>query len=217
MADQSEPRRLDRRSIAGVVLAGGRSSRMAKDKAFVALAGRSLIERALERLRPQLARLYVNAPENAERYAALDLPLVVDDPRWRGLGPLAGIAAALARARAEGFEWVATTPCDAPFLPRDLVARLAAPIETGEAMLALAVSAFGPEPMFGLWSVGAAEGVEAALAAGYAGPRRLFLEWGAAQVVFPADPGEQAFANLNTPEDLAAAEAALLDSRGYAL
>ena len=119
--------------------------------------------------------------------------------------PLAGVAAILARAAGEGFVWVATAPCDAPFLPLDLVTRLAEPIVFG-APAAVAVGAGGLEPLFALWPVAAAGRIEAALAERRAGPSRVLQEMGAARVSFAASAEADPFANLNTPEELAAAE-----------
>ena len=192
--------------VAGAVLAGGRSSRMGATKAFAPLAGRPLLAHVLDRLRPQTARVYLNARDDSDRWRAFGCPLVEDAAEWRGAGPLAGIAAALARAAAEGFAWVATAPCDAPFLPLDLVAKLAAPIASG-APAAVAVGPGGLEPLFALWPVAAVGRIEAALA-GQAGPSRVLREMGAARVSFGSSAEADPFANLNTPEELAAAEAA---------
>src|SRR5271154_6415786 len=163
---------------AGAVLAGGRSSRMGATKAFAPLAGRPLLAHVLDRLRPQTARGSLNARDDSDRWRAFGCPLVEDAAEWRGAGPLAGIAAALARAAAEGFTWLATAPCDAPFLPLDLVAKLAAPIGSG-APAAVAVGPGGLEPLFALWPVGAGGRIEAALAGG-GGPRPGVPEEGGA-------------------------------------
>jgi molybdenum cofactor guanylyltransferase len=194
--------------IAGVILAGGQSSRMGADKAFVVLGGRPLIAHVLQRFEPQVARVYLSAREDGERFRIFGRPVVVDPPGHRGAGPLAGIAVALRTGGAEGFAWLASAPCDAPFLPLDLVARLSARVAEG-APAALAVSSLGLQPMFALWPVGAVERVEAALAVGRASPRSVLAEMGAAQELFAAEAGQDPFANLNGPADLAAAEAAL--------
>src|ERR1700722_10314867 len=160
--------------VAGAVLAGGRSSRMGATKSFALLAGRPLLAQVLDRLRPQTARVYLNARDDSDRWRAFGCPLGEDPPEWRGAGPLAGIAAALARAAAEGFAWLATAPCDAPFLPLDLVAKLEAPIASG-ALAGVAVAPGGLEPLFALWRVAAVGRIEAALA-GQAGPSRVLQE-----------------------------------------
>jgi molybdopterin-guanine dinucleotide biosynthesis protein A len=192
--------------VAGVVLAGGRSSRMGVAKAFALLAGRPLIAHVLDRLRPQTGRLYVNAPVPSDRYQGLGHQLAEDAPNWRGAGPLAGVAAALSLAAAQGYAWLVTAPCDAPFLPLDLVARLAGPLASG-APAAVAIGAGGLEPLFALWPVATLGQVEAALASGPAGPSRVLQDIGAAQVRFESGSGADPFANVNTPEELAAAEA----------
>ena len=70
--------------IAGAVLAGGRSSRMGATKAFAPLAGRPLLAHVLDRLRPQTARVYLNARDDSDRWRAFGCPLVEDAPEWRG-------------------------------------------------------------------------------------------------------------------------------------
>src|SRR5271154_4682269 len=102
--------------IAGVVLAGGGSSRMGATKAFALLAGRPLLVHVLDRLRPQTALVYLNARDDSDRWRAFGRPLVEDAPEWRGAGPLAGIAAALPRAAAEGFPPLANAAPHTPLL-----------------------------------------------------------------------------------------------------
>jgi molybdenum cofactor guanylyltransferase len=191
--------------IAGAVLAGGSSSRMGAPKAFASLAGRPLLAHVLDRLRPQTACIYLNPRADSDRWRTFGCPLVEDAPQWRGAGPLAGVAAILARAAVQGFAWVATAPCDAPFLPLDLVRRLAEPIVFG-APAAVAVGAGGLEPLFALWPVAAAGRIEAALAERGRGPSRVLQDMGAARVSFASSAEANPFANLNTPEELAAAE-----------
>jgi len=187
-----------------VVLAGGASSRMGRPKAYLPFLGTPLAGVVIERLRPQAAVVYFNARADDPEAARLGVPLVPDGARWRGAGPLAGVAAALDRARGDGFAALVTAPCDAPFLPLDLVARLRA-----AGAPAVAFSASGPEPMFALWPVEALGAVEAALASGRASPRAVLDALKAARVNFPDESG-RAFANLNTREEFAAAEAAAL-------
>jgi len=185
--------------VAGVVLAGGASSRMGRPKALTPFLGRPLALRALDRLKPQVASVYLNVRKATPPLAAFGARLVEDAPAFRGAGPLAGVAAALAQARADGFRFLATLPCDAPFAPLDFVERLAS---AGGA--AVGVSTSGWEPMFALWPVSALADVEAALARGEGSPRAALEALGAAPVVFP----DETFANLNTPAEFAAAEAA---------
>ena len=198
--------------IAAVVLAGGASSRMGRPKALLPFAGVPLAARAIARLKPQAGVVYLNLREPDPAFESFGASFVFDSPRWRGAGPLAGIAAALARAKAEGFAYLATTPCDAPFSPPDLVASLMRPIAAG-ARAAVAVSRYGLEPMFALWPVEAILAVEASLETGRASPRSTLENLHAARVAFPAEEGRNPFANLNTPQEFAEAEALALGMR----
>ncbi|TCJ12958.1 molybdenum cofactor guanylyltransferase [Parasulfuritortus cantonensis] len=108
-------------AVAAVVLAGGRGRRMdARDKGLVELGGRPLVAWVVERLRPQVGEIVVSANRNLAEYARLGCPVVPDD-RPDQPGPLAGILAAGRRCSAD---WLLVAPCDTPFLPADLVARL---------------------------------------------------------------------------------------------
>src|SRR5690242_7248093 len=103
--------------VVGVVLAGGAGSRMGGNKPSRLLAGKALIEHALDRLGPQVAATWISARGDLDQIAGHGLPIVRDrDPTSPG-GALAGIVSALAEAGARGFDLVATVPCDAPFLP----------------------------------------------------------------------------------------------------
>lgn len=192
--------------IAGVILAGGRSSRMGgRDKAFVELGRRPLIGHAIERLGAQCAPLAINANGGAERFAAFGLPVLPDDPPDYA-GPLAGVLAGLDWAAAEGCSHIVTVAVDTPFFPRDLVARLRA--ETGPSGLALAASGEGKiwrHPTFGLWPVALRDDLRAALGEGM---RKIVL-WAdlhdPGRADFGVDGGDPFF-NINTPDDLAEAE-----------
>src|SRR5262249_52888302 len=122
-----------------------------------------------------------------------------------GAGPLGGIAAGLAFAQAEGFALVVTAPCDAPFIPGDLVPRLAAEIEKGRAPIAVAEGPRGLEPLCALWRADLYEPVRDALGAGERSPRRIMEKIGATPVPFTGE-GDP-FANLNGPAELEAAAA----------
>ena len=190
----------------GVVLAGGQSSRFGVDKALAPLAGQPLIAHVAARLAPQVDAFFVNANRDPARFAGICGAVVGDATERMAAGPLAGIAAALNYATSVGATWLATVPCDAPFLPHDLVARLAAAAHANGAPVAVAATTEGLEPMFGLWSVGLAREAGAALAAGDGGPRALMARLNAAEARFT---DALAFANLNTPADFAAAEVRL--------
>jgi molybdenum cofactor guanylyltransferase len=193
--------------ILGLVLAGGRSSRMGAEKAFVALAGRPLIAHVLERLAGQTDKLAINANGDPARFSELAIPVLADDARDIGAGPLAGIAAGLAFARTRACALVATVPCDAPFLPRDLVFRLASELERRGAPICVAEGPHGLEPLCALWRVDLSAALREAITAGERSPRRLMEKIGAAPVRFSGEGAHDPFANLNSPAELEAAAA----------
>ncbi len=199
-------------TIAGVLLAGGQSRRMGGgDKALRLLGGETILARVIARLRPQVARLVLNANGDPARFAGFGLPVVADSVEGFA-GPLAGILAGLdwAAANAPGCELVLSAATDAPFLPADLAARLAAGMAVAGSDLACAASRGQPHPVIGLWPVRLREELRHALVA--EGVRKVDV-WTAryrlATVDFPAGEVDPFF-NANRPEDLAAAEALLL-------
>ena len=106
------------RDVTGIVLAGGMGRRMGGvDKGLVELEGRPLVAHVLARLAPQVGALLINANQNRERYAAFGHPVVPDEVGGFA-GPLAGLHAGMTHA---ATPYVATVPCDSPFLPPDLV------------------------------------------------------------------------------------------------
>ncbi len=169
------------------------------DKALLPLAGQPLIAHVTERLEPQVERLAISANGDPARFASLRLPVLPDQ---RSEGPLSGILSALDWAAPLGATAVVSAPVDAPFLPPDLVPRL---ILAGESSggCALARSGGNDHPTFGLWPVSLREPLRAFLASGEKARVRTFADaHHAARADFPDDG---AFANLNTPDDLAAA------------
>jgi len=194
-------------SIAGVVLAGGRSTRMGAEKALLPLGGRPLIAHVVERLRPQVGLIFINANGDAARFAPLGCDVVADAADAGAGGPLVGVSAALAYAALCGYSRLATAPCDAPFVPLDLVARLEAAMAASGAPAAIAEGESGLEPMFALWSVAARAAIDEECRLGQASPRAVLERLGAARARFL--DGDDLFANLNRPEELAAVEARL--------
>ena len=107
--------------ITGVILAGGQGRRMGNvDKGLQPLRGKPMVAWVIERFAPQIDEVLINANQNLERYAALGHRVIPDEIAGYA-GPLAGLHRGLTEA---AFELVATVPCDSPFLPRDLIARL---------------------------------------------------------------------------------------------
>lgn len=190
--------------IFGVILAGGSARRMGgADKAFLPLGGRPLIAHVLDRLEPQVERVLISANGDAARFQGFGCPVVPDAAPQ---GPLSGVLAALTAAAGMGATHVVSTPCDTPFLPGDLVPQLLLAAEGSPEGLAFAADATGDHPANALWPVGLASALAAFLAEGEAKVTRFTTTHHAARAHFP-DP--RAFLNLNTPEDLAAAEALL--------
>jgi len=186
--------------IAGLILAGGQGRRMGGVvKALLPLAGRPLVAHVAARLAPQVAGLAVSANGDPARFADLGLPVLPDLPGEPGEGPLAGLRAGLCWAAIEGADALVTAATDTPFLPGDLVERLAAPGGT-----ACARYRGRAHYTAALWPLSEAARIGALFGAG---ERRLRVALGAATEVPFDDLPEDPFANLNTPEDLAAAAA----------
>lgn len=192
-----------------VVLAGGQARRMGGgDKALRMLAGRTLLDHVLARIAPQVDRVALSANGNPARFAAWGLPVLADTvPDFPG--PLAGVLSGLRWAAGQGAAEALVVPTDSPFLPPDLLARLSA--GRGAAAIACAASAGQVHPVAALWPVALADALEAALKAGDRRMEGFMRAQGLAVVPFPVGPEGDPFANLNTPEELAAAEARLRD------
>ena len=189
-----------RDDVTGVVLAGGQGRRMGGvDKGLVPFRGASMAAHAIARLAPQVGAILVNANQNAEAYAALG-HRVVPDAVGGFAGPLAGLHAGLSAATTP---FVATVPCDSPFLPPDLVERLAAALERANADVAVARTLDQPHPVFALVRTSVRPHLEAFLAGG----GRKIDAWYAtlAAVEVPFDDEADAFRNINTRDELAAA------------
>lgn len=189
----------------GVILAGGDGRRMGgADKAMLRLGARSLAARALDRLEPQVERVAISANGDPARLSALGLPVLPDASR---LGPLSGVLAGLDWAAPLGATALVTVAVDTPFFPGDLAPRLALAAEGATGGIALARSGGNDHPTFALWPVGLRGALRDFLASGAKASIRAFADaHGAARADFPDDG---AFANLNTPDDLARAEALL--------
>lgn len=125
-----------RPEISGLILAGGQSLRMGTDKGLVSMQGRPMIAHVYERFAPQVAQILISANRNQEIYASYGED-VVSDPQelepWQG--PLAGVLAGMRRCQTA---WIATTPCDTPWLPGDMIARLREALLESDAQVAVA-------------------------------------------------------------------------------
>ena len=205
--------------VAGVLLAGGLARRMGGgDKGLALLGGRPLLDRIIERIRPQVSELIINANGDAARFAEYGLP-VVPDVIGDFAGPLAGVLTGLewAAENAPGRPWVASFATDAPFVPPDLVERMSAAVETEGADMACAKSAGRTHPVFGLWPVALAADLRLAM---IDEDMRKIDRWTARyniiEVDFPDVPFYPFF-NINAPDNLAEAERLLsAEKRGVA-
>ena len=193
--------------IAGVLLAGGQSQRMGGgDKNLRLLGGKPMLAHVIERAKPQVDTLVLNANGDPQRFASFGLPIIADSVTGF-VGPLAGVLAGLdwAAAHLPDAELVASFATDAPFFPRDLVRRLAVALEEGGFDLACAQSNGQAHPVFGLWPVSLREALREALAGGLRKVDRWTARYKLVEVEFLAEPVDPFF-NANSPEDLAEAE-----------
>ncbi len=182
-------------SISGIVLAGGQGRRMGGvDKGLQILRGKPMVEWVLERLIPQVSEIVINANQNTERYASLG-HRVVGDELSGFAGPLAGLHAGIKAAR---HPLVVTVPCDSPFLPEDLVARLRNGLADND--IAVARTGEQPHPVFALVRANVLDNLESFLRGG---GRKIDAWYGALRFVeVPFDDEAEAFRNINTLEEL---------------
>ncbi|HET9114162.1 MAG TPA: molybdenum cofactor guanylyltransferase MobA [Burkholderiales bacterium] len=179
--------------VSGVILSGGASRRMGQDKGLAPFAGLPLIQHVIARIAPQVDELHISIHRQSDEYRQFGYPLVAD-ANTEFQGPLAGVLAGLKASR---YEWVVTAPCDTPFLPADLVARLLASADGADLVVASTERAHATTM---LCRRSLADSLAAALAQGV----RRVQDWQAEQrCVLVHFDDETAFANLNTPEQLA--------------
>jgi molybdopterin-guanine dinucleotide biosynthesis protein A len=188
----------DINQITGLVLAGGRGSRMGNvDKGLQTFRNAPMVLHVIMRLSPQTGCLMINANQNLGPYEGFGLPVWPD--QIAGFeGPLAGLQTGLAHC---DTEYLVTAPCDSPFLPDDLVARLADAL--GEADLAVAVTDDGnrrqPHPVFCLMRASLLSHLTLFL---QEGGRKIDAWYKSLDVVEVVFPDEAAFRNINTIEEL---------------
>lgn len=201
----------DVEAVYGVLLAGGLGRRMGGgDKFLRLLDGRPMLTHVIERARPQVAGLVINANGDPSRFAPYGLPVAADVVEGF-VGPLAGILTGLewARAHAPGCAWVASLATDTPFFPDDLVPRLLESVHAEKADIGCAASGGRTHPVFGLWPVALAPALRRALTS--EGVRKIDA-WTARYRVSTAcfsDEPYDPFFNVNEAADLQQAEALL--------
>ena len=181
--------------ITGIILAGGRGSRMhGQDKGLLTYHGKPLITHVIAHFAQQVPQLAINANRHLAEFQALGYP-VFTDGAIRFAGPLAGVAAALAYV---DTEWIVTVPTDTPHLPPDLVARLCHAVTTTRIHVASCNDEW--QPVFALWPRACLPALETFLASG----KRTVYEFLRAQHALGVDFSDQpqAFVNINTPDQL---------------
>jgi molybdopterin-guanine dinucleotide biosynthesis protein A len=194
--------------IIGVILAGGRAERMGGgDKGLHVIGGKAILARVIERVRPQVDALILNANGDPARFSASGLPVVPDTvPDFAG--PLAGVLAGLewATTHHPQAHYIATVPADGPFVPRDLVRHLVDALAAEDAELVTAASGAQTYPVVGLWPIKLRQALHDALTK--EGMRKVDAwtrRYRRAVATFAAEPVDPFF-NANTPEQLAEAE-----------
>lgn len=189
-------------SVSGVVLCGGRGTRMGGvDKGLKPLRGRPMVAWVLERFVPQVDEVLINANQNLDVYEELG-HRVIPDVIGGFAGPLAGLHRGLREAT---HELVATVPCDSPFLPTDLIARLRAALDQQEAEIAVARTGDQPHPVFCLCRKRVGPSLGDFLAGGGRKIDAWYSRLKVVEVLFDDQP--DAFSNINTEEELRAHEA----------
>ncbi|WP_114653690.1 molybdenum cofactor guanylyltransferase MobA [Polynucleobacter necessarius] len=191
--------------ITGLILAGGRAQRMGGiDKGLIPFHGKPLIESAISRLKPQVSIILINANRSITKYAHYGYPVLMDEtPDFSG--PLAGFSVGLKHCKTP---YLLTLPCDSPLLPDDLAQKMAAELESNNLELVFASSKeedgkIWSQPVFCLMKSHLQESLDTFLSKGELKIDRWFKELRSGTVVFE---NPQAFANVNTPEELAVLE-----------
>ncbi len=200
-------------SIVGIILAGGLARRMGGgDKCLLPLSGKTLLQRTIERAQPQVPQLLLNANGSSLRFARSRLP-VIADIFANNLGPLAGIHAGLdwMATNAPNQQWLASFASDTPFFPLDMVQRLneltgISALRSEKPSLIVASSKLQVHPVFALWHISLLPQIKSQLETGEI-PRlqEWILQYKPMSVEFSATDYDPFF-NINSPQDLYAAE-----------
>jgi molybdopterin-guanine dinucleotide biosynthesis protein A len=192
---------INRNEISGLILAGGRGSRMGgADKGLQLHLGVALAQHALQRLQPQVSALMLNANRNLPAYQAMGVAVWQDEiPDYPG--PLAGMLAGLTHCLTP---YLVTVPCDSPNFPADLVARLAQGLMETQADLATAYTReagdLRAQPVFCMMKVALRDSLLAFIKSGERKTGLFAAQHQGAKVIFD---DAAAFANANTPSELA--------------
>ena len=184
-------------SVTGLILAGGKGNRMGGvDKGLQPFRGRRLVDHVYERFAPQVGGIIINANQNHEEYKTFGVR-VVSDAIGGYAGPLAGLHAGLSVSKRP---FLASVPCDSPFLPADLIERLYQRIDETGAELAVAKTGEQPHPVFSLMRRGVCDHLTEFLKSGGRKIDAWYATLNVVEVGFDDEPG--AFSNINTREEL---------------
>lgn len=197
-------------TVIGVMLAGGKARRMGGgDKCLLPLTGQTLLQRSLARALPQVTTMLLSANGNSLRFARTRLPVLADSIPGQP-GPLAGIYQALLwmRENARNSEWLVSFASDAPFLPEDQLEKLQAAVSADEQLI-IARANDRIQPAFALWHISLLPEIEQVLTSDTQVDLRQWASKHRATFVDFHNPHYDPFFNINTPQDLYAAEAML--------
>jgi molybdopterin-guanine dinucleotide biosynthesis protein A len=196
---------INSQQITGLILAGGRAQRMGGiDKGLIPFHGKPLIESAINRLKPQVSTILINANRSITKYSHYGYPVLMDEtPDFSG--PLAGFSVGLKHCKTP---YLLTSPCDSPLLPSDLAEKMVTELEGKNLELVYASSKeddgkIWAQPVFCLMKSSLQDSLHAFLSKGDLKIDHWFTELRSGTVVFES---AQAFANINTPEELTALE-----------
>ena len=141
-------------NILGAILAGGQSRRMGKDKLFLELNNKKLIEHTIDKVKKYLKQVIIITNQNNEFFLKNNL-ITVKDCIEGQLGPLVGILTAMKWAKENMTEcsWVATFPCDTPFFPEIIIKSFIEESKKKESLILCASSHGRKHNIFGLWSL----------------------------------------------------------------
>lgn len=183
--------------VTGVILAGGQARRMGgEDKGLIMLNDKPMIEYIIAALKPQTSKIIINANRNHDIYSQYGFEIVEDD--LSGFcGPLAGMSSSLQVIKTE---YLVTAPCDTPFIPGDLIQRLALALEDKQADISVAHNGERIQPVFCMLKKNLTESLENYLASGERKIDRWFEQHNYAVADFSDAPAT--FDNINTPDDI---------------
>ena len=189
--------KFDKQRLTGVILAGGQARRMhGQDKGLLQLNNTSLISLIIDRFEDQVGTILINANRNLDEYGQFQYP-VISDALSGYCGPLAGIASALQSCKTD---YLVTVPCDSPFIPEDLVIRLAASMQEQQADISVAMTGERMQPVFSMIKTDLLSSLQNYLGSGERKIDKWYSQHPLAKTDFSDQPDP--FMNINTPEQL---------------